>query len=84
MTSEKIEEYIERGERINNPLSIHFKDRDTLTGIFIKGADYQELKIKNFWRVISGQYIKEWQNTRNENLSRIFNGNSFSQLSEQQ
>jgi hypothetical protein len=82
MTSEQIEKYIAPGKRKDNPLNIHFKDRQPVTGIFIQESDYEELKSKNLWRIVSGNNVKEWENRKDLNLSRIFNGISFTRLSE--
>lgn len=82
MTHDKIEKFIEDRHRKDNPLNIHFKDRQTLTGLFIRGNDYNELKSKNFWRIVTYTHFEEWKRTRNHNLARIFNGLSFTKLSE--
>lgn len=82
MAPDKIEEYLEGKERKNAPLYIHFKDRDTVTGVFLHTVDYEELKSKNLWRIVSGIYLEEWRHTGNENLSRIFNGAVFTRLSD--
>jgi len=81
MTTEQIEKYIEQGKHSDNPLNIHFKDRQTVTGLFIQLADYRELKGKNLWRIVHHTHIEEWKQTKNLNLSRIFNGMSFTRLS---
>lgn len=82
MTPDKIEEYVEQNKRKDAPLQIHFKDRDTVTGIFIQGVDYKELKSKNLWRIVSSAYLKEWEQTKDQNLARIFNGMVFTRLSD--
>ncbi len=82
MTTEQIEKFITPGKRKENKLNIHFKDRQTVTGIFIQESDYEELKSKNLWRVVSNNNVSEWQQRKDLNLSRIFNGISFTRLSE--
>jgi hypothetical protein len=82
MTPAEIEGYIEKKKKKNVPVNIHFKDRDTITGIFIDSRDYDELKVKNFWRIVNNSHLEEWQRTKDENLSRVFNGASFTKLSE--
>ena len=82
MTSEQIEKYVEQPKHTGSLLTIHFKDRQPVTGIFIQEADYEELKSKNLWRVVSGNNVKEWEQRKDLNLSRIFNGISFTRLSE--
>ena len=82
MTPDKIDEYIKKKQRKNATVNIHFKDRDTITGMFIQGNDYEELKSKNFWRVVSKQNSEQWKETKDMNLARVFNGASFTRLSE--
>ncbi|MBN8685871.1 MAG: short-chain dehydrogenase [Chitinophagales bacterium] len=82
MTTEQIEKFITPDKRKENKLNIHFKDRQTVTGIFIQVSDYEELKSKNLWRVVSNNNVTEWQQRKDLNLSRIFNGISFTRLSE--
>lgn len=84
MTSEMIEKFIDRKGRKDNAVNIHFKERSTVTGIFIRTSDYSELKVKNFWRIVSNGNIEEWKKTKNMDLSRIFNGLSFTRLTEEQ
>jgi len=43
MTSEQIEKYVESAKRKQSAVSIHFKDRQAVTGVFIEGNDYSEL-----------------------------------------
>lgn len=83
MTSDQIESYIIQKKRKENPINIHFKDRNTISGIFIETTDYNELKSKNFWRIVNSAHISEWNQTKNVNLARIFNGLSFTRLSEE-
>ena len=82
MTPEMIENFvtnkIPKGAKVN----IHFKDRNTVTGLFIHAGDYDELKSKNFWRIVSKQHADEWKQTKDVNLARVFNGASFTRLSE--
>ncbi|MBI5372979.1 MAG: short-chain dehydrogenase [Sphingobacteriales bacterium] len=82
MTTEQIEKFVGPGKRKDNKLNIHFKDRQPVTGVFIQEADYEELKSKNLWRIVSGTHLKEWEQKKDLNLSRIFNGISFTRLTE--
>ena len=82
MTNDMIGKFIENGKRKNNPVNIHFKQRSTAKGIFIQSVDYQELKSKNFWRIVTNANIEPWQKTQDMNLARIFNGMEFTRLSE--
>ena len=84
MTTEMIEKFIENKNRKGILVNIHFKERSTVTGMFIRSADYNELKLKNFWRIVSNTHVEEWKKTENMNLARIFNGMSFTRLTEEQ
>ena len=83
MTTEMIVQFIEHKTRKNMVVGIHFKERETVKGLFIRGADYDELKNKNLWRVISHAKIEEWNRTKNMELPKIFNGLSFTRLTEE-
>ena len=82
MTSEMIEKFIENKNRKETAVNIHFKERSSVIGLFIQGNDYSELKSKNFWRIVSSTYLNEWKETKNLNLARIYNGMSFTRLSD--
>ena len=82
MTNDMIEKFIETKARENSKVNIHFKQRDTVKGIFIRNHDYDELKSKNFWRIVSESKLEEWKRTKDNNLARIFNGAEFTRLSE--
>jgi hypothetical protein len=82
MTTEMIEKFVENKTRNDAAINISFKGRDTVTGIFIRMADYEELKAKNFWRVVTGSAVPEWRKTKNSGLARIFSGGSFTRLSD--
>jgi hypothetical protein len=83
MTTEMIEKFIENKTRKDTTVKIHFKERSTVTGLFVHGVDYAELKSKNFWRIVSGSYVEEWKKTKDPNLVRIYNGVSFTRLSDE-
>lgn len=82
MTNEAIIKYIETKNHTDKPLNIHFKQRSTITGLFIQGNDYQELRMKNFWRIVSSPNFEQWKKTKDMNIARIFNGTEFTRLSE--
>lgn len=84
MTSEMIEKFVENKTRKNLPINIHFKERSPVKGIFIHSIDYDELKNKNLWRVVSEAKVEEWNRTKNMDLPRIFNGISFSKLTDEE
>ena len=82
MTHDMVEKFVENKAHKNNRVNIHFKTRETLTGIFIHNDDYEELKAKNFWRIVTGEKVDEWTRTKDNSLARIFNGVVFTRLSE--
>lgn len=82
MTNDMIEKFVESKANKNNNVNIHFKQRDTVRGVFIHNDDYEELKAKNFWRIVPGERLEEWKRTKDNNLARIYNGAAFSHLSE--
>ncbi len=84
MTAEMIESFITNKVSKNAKVNIHFKDRGTITGLFIRSSDFDELKSKNFWRIVSQQRAEEWNATKDVNLARVFNGASFTRLSEEE
>jgi hypothetical protein len=81
MTSEQISKFIEEKHLSKNPLKIEFKTRSSIIGLFIQTADYKELKVKNFWRIVSETKINDWKNTNDNNLAKIFNGAELTKLS---
>ncbi len=82
MTNEMIEKFIETKTKMNAKVNIHFKQRNTVKGVFIRTNDYEELKSKNFWRIVSESKVDEWEKTKDANLARIYNGAEFTRLSE--
>lgn len=78
MTIEQIERFI--GTEPDRSSKIFLKAR-TVEGIFIKAPDFLELKKKNFWRIVSVYRLQEYQESKDINLSRIFNGQEFIKLS---
>jgi len=82
MTNEAIIKQIETKAHSDKLLNIHFKQRSTITGLFIKTSDYDNLKSKNLWRIVTKTHIDEWRKTKDIGLCRIFNGTDFTRLSE--
>ncbi len=83
MTNDAIIKFVETKNHTDKALNIHFKQRSTITGLFIKGNDYAELRSKNFWRIVTHSNIDAWKKTKDMNLARIFNGMEFTRLSEE-
>lgn len=63
-------------------MKVFFKQRSTIRGLFIKGKDYDELRSKNFWRIVTNTNLESWKKTKDINLAKIFNGSEFTRLSE--
>jgi hypothetical protein len=80
MNIEVIERFVEK--KVSQPVNIHFRGRATVTGIFIMGRDFEEMKKKNFWRIVPSSRLEEWNKSKDNGLSRLFNGSEFSKLTE--
>ena len=81
MTNEQIEKFVSQNNHLDKlPVTISFKTRQSITGLFIKTVDYSELKAKNLWRIVNGASIDEYQQSKDLNLARIFNGVEFTRL----
>ena len=82
MTVEQIEQFLDR-ETVPQGKVIRFemKKRNPVRGLIIKGKDYDELKGKNFWRIVTQLNLPEYNKTKNINLAKIFSGTEFAKLS---
>ena len=83
MTPDMIEKFVTTKMKKGATVNIHFKDRNTVKGLFIQLPDYEELKSKNFWRVVNSQHFDQWNQSKDIGLARLFNGASFTRLSEE-
>jgi hypothetical protein len=81
MTSEAIIKQVESKQNSEQVLNIHFKQRNSIKGLFIMGYDYKDLKSKNLWRIVTNANIEKWWTTKDINLARIFNGVEFTRIS---
>lgn len=81
MDGTHIEKYLDLKTKKSKIVNVHFKDRATVTGIFIMSKDYSEMRTKNFWRIVNVKNVQQWERTKNIELSRLFNGASFTRLS---
>jgi hypothetical protein len=82
MTPDMIEKFVTPKIKKGLTVNIHFKDRQTVTGLFIHTPDYEELKSKNFWRIVNRLNFQQWQESKDISLARLFNGATFTRLSE--
>jgi hypothetical protein len=82
MTVEQIERFLEN-ETIPPGKIIRFelKKRNPVRGLIVKGRDYDDLKAKNFWRIVTQVHLANYQKTQDINLAKIFNGSDFAKLS---
>jgi hypothetical protein len=82
MNSEDIEKFFEKKAVLNEDyVKISFKTREAMYGLFLKDAEYNYLKAKNFWRIVPQSQLEAFKTSKNANLARIFNGAEFSKLS---
>ena len=82
MTVEQIETFLAK-ETVPQGKIIRFemKKRNPVRGLIIKERDYDELKGKNFWRIVTQTHLAEYSKTKNMNLAKIFSGSEFAKLS---
>jgi hypothetical protein len=79
MTTEQIQKFFS-GTKGDVLVRVSFKSRNSIVGIFIKTADFDELKSKNFWRIVPEANFAQWQKSKDYNLWRMFNGAEFTKL----
>jgi len=82
MNNDLIIKFLEPAHLAKNAVKIEFKKRNTIVGVFVKTNDYEDLKAKNFWRIVTNSNIEVWKKTKDMSLARIFNGMEFTRLSE--
>ncbi len=80
MTTEQIEKFFSVNNHPEVPVKISFKTRNNVTGIFIQTPDFNELKAKNFWRIVSEANFEQWKKSKDYTLCRMFNGSEFTKL----
>lgn len=77
-----IEKFVESDKRRDQLVRIHFKTREVFHGMFVMGKDYEEMKTKNYWRIVAAARKDEWLATGNLSLSRLFHGDAFTRLTD--
>ncbi len=80
MTNIQIESFLSQKDQSNKPVTIFFKNRNSIVGLFIETSDYTELKAKNLWRIVGEAKIKDYKNNNDIYLTRIFNGSEITKL----
>ena len=81
MTNDLIAKFIEAKHLSHHTVKIDFKQRNSLKGLFVKTNDYDELKSKNFWRIVVEPHIDKWKDSKDINIAKIFNGAEITRLS---
>ena len=82
MINDAIAKFLEDKHLAINSVKIDFKKRNALVGMFLKSNDYEDLKSKNYWRVVVEPNVDQWKKTKDNNLAKIFHGTDFTKLSE--
>ena len=82
MTVEQIETFLAK-ETVPSGKIIRFemKKRNPVRGLIVKGRDFNELKGKNFWRIVTQMHLAEYSKSQDINLAKIFSGSEFAKLS---
>ena len=75
-----ITKFVEPAHLAKTPVKIECKKRNTIVGIFVNSPDYEDLKAKNFWRIVSETHIPEWKKTNDNKLAKIFSGSEFTRI----
>ncbi|HEY0355169.1 MAG TPA: short-chain dehydrogenase [Flavisolibacter sp.] len=82
MNTDEIQKFLENKTKSSNDyVKIDFKKREPIYGLFVRDQDYDDLKSKNFWRIVTRKHFDEYSKSKNVNLAKIFNGAEFSKLS---
>ena len=79
MTNEQIDLFL-TSETLPKVININFRNRNSIRGIFLTTNDFEDLKSKNLWRILSETKIEEWKKTKDVGLARIYNGSDFTKL----
>ena len=80
MINEAVAKFIEAGNLSKKTVKIEFKKRNTILGIFVQSNDYEDLKSKNFWRIVTETHISEWMESKDNRLAKIFSGAEFNRV----
>lgn len=80
MTNEQIGKFIVKKKTEDAMVRISFRIRNSVTGVFIRSNDFEELGRKNMWRVVTESNADAYSKTRDMNLCRIYKGVDFKKL----
>jgi hypothetical protein len=81
MTKDQIETFFVNAKLEERKVKIDFKTRASIIGLFIETKDSAELKMKNFWRIISESKIEQFITQKDASVAKIFNGSEITKLS---
>ncbi len=83
MNNEQIQKFLEQKTKTTNAyVKIDFKTRDSIYGLFITNTqDFQDLRAKNFWRIVTRKHFDNYSKNKSIEYARIFNGSEFTRLS---
>ena len=82
MTSEAIEKFFETQTiPASKSIRIDFKKRNPILGLIIRSTDYEDLKSKNFWRIVVQANFEEWGKNKSMEYAKIYSGSEFTKLS---
>lgn len=81
MTVEQIESFLAKETPQGKIIRFEMKKRNPVRGLIVQGRDYNELKGKNFWRIVTQTHLAEYGKSQNINLAKIFSGSEFAKLS---
>ena len=82
MNTEDIQKFLDNKTSAGNEyVKITFKKRNPICGLFVKGhRDYDDLKSKNFWRIVPQSQFDAYHQSKNVGLAKIFSGSDFTRL----
>jgi hypothetical protein len=82
MTSEAIAKFLDT-EKVpqDKQMKIDMKKRNSISGLLVKTNDYEDLKSKNFWRIVTSANLAAWKRTGNLEFAKIYSGAEFNKIS---
>lgn len=81
MTTEQIDKFLGNGYVDRIPVKISFRTRKPIVGLFVSTEDFNELKSKNFWRIVWESHFEQYNESKDLKQARIFSGTDFTKLS---
>lgn len=81
MTTDQIDNFLRPEILSKAAVKISFKSRNMVVGVFVQTPEFNDLKAKNFWRIVPVSSLEQWNKTKDMSLVKIFNGAEFTKLS---